>query len=864
MIGSLLRQPNAAEIEKFVSALFRYAEPDTYVSLRSFGEGSEGVFCITPHQLGSTLTSLVEVATSEARAAGNADYPVVFCPPVATFSNPGSANEASLANGLVLAVECDATPNAARDRLEALLGSATVVVASGGEWTDPATGEVQPKLHLYWRLSEPSREPADHADLKRARYLAQRLVGGDPSNTPLVHPIRWPGSWHLKSTPRLARIVGLNEACEIHLLDALEKLEEAASVSGVTHEPRGGVPASQEAGEVGEARKTSELVRAILTAEDYHRPLITLAMRFLKGGMPDAQTVLTLKGMMLAVPIAERDSKEGVLQPGRWEARFHDIARAVSTARAKLGKPADEDTEWPNPVNFLADTELTGAPKLRPEHLPDALAPFVLDTAARMGVDPAAVALCAVVSCASVISDDWVVQPRVHDNTWTESPRLWGALVGDPSIMKSPVLRAATSPIDKLDERAREAHATAMRLWKVDAAQAKANGLAEPPIPKLERWLVEGTTTEALSEVLRDDANSKQQAPARKVMSRQDEMSGWLGDMDRYKSGGKGGSDRAAYLRLFNGGRFTMDRVGRGAISISSWSACVLGGIQPEPIQRIAKEAADDGLLQRFLYCVPASQDDGEDRVPDQAALGRYHALFPILSSLEAPQDLRLDPPEMRTVVLHELAHAHRESINQLVKVFSARPDTSPRMKAALAKWPGIFARLALTFHVVTIADARARGEQVPDLTVLTEDTARQAASYMHNVLLPHQRRAEEILFLTPQTGHAHWIAGYILANDQARKEGRITLRSIMRAYRPLRAPECRKELLDVLETLEVMGWIRALPPANQARHPAAYLVNPALYETFAKEAAAEKERRERKSMEIREAARRYREAKQR
>ena len=36
----------------------------------------------------------------------------------------------------------------------------------GGEWTDPETGEVFPKLHLHWRLSEPTREAADHAILK--------------------------------------------------------------------------------------------------------------------------------------------------------------------------------------------------------------------------------------------------------------------------------------------------------------------------------------------------------------------------------------------------------------------------------------------------------------------------------------------------------------------------------------------------------------------------------------------------------------------------------------------------------------------------------------------------------------------------
>src|SRR3954470_24637740 len=58
---------------------------------------------------------------------------------------------------------------------------------------------------------------------------------------------------------------------------------------------------------------------------------------------------------------------------------------------------------WPEPIDFLAEAEMTGVPELRAEHLPEALHPFVADTAARMGVDPAAVALTALASLASVM-----------------------------------------------------------------------------------------------------------------------------------------------------------------------------------------------------------------------------------------------------------------------------------------------------------------------------------------------------------------------------------------------------------------------------------------------------------------------------
>jgi hypothetical protein len=285
-----------------------------------------------------------------------------------------------------------------------------------------------------------------------------------------------------------------------------------------------------------------------------------------------------------------------------------------------------------------------------------------------------------------------------------------------------------------------------------------------------------------------------------------------------------------------------------------NWSGCVLGGIQPEPIQRIAKDAADDGLLQRFLFVVPACQGDGEDRRPDGAAQARYRALFPALAALRPPSDVT--GGNRLVVKLSVGAQHHRQEIETLRKLYAALPDTSARLKAALGKWPGIFARLALTFHVIDIADAHAQGEQGPVQTVLSEETARRAAGFLRDVLLPHLLRADALLFLTRQTGHARWIAGYILASEEARKLGRVTLRDVQRAYGPLRAPEHRREILDVLQSFEVVGWLRAEIPDNAARPITTWHVNPKLHAAFAYRAAQERARRDAAKRDIAEALR--------
>jgi len=151
----------------------------------------------------------------------------VFCPPVTTFKDHLNAKTDNIHEGVDLSVECDRAPGFARVTLEAVLGPPTVVVESGGEWMDPETGVIEPKIHLHWRLKTPTSTKEGHDLLKEARTLAARLVGGDGTNNSVVHPIRWPGSWHRKNTPRLAKIAAISDDSEIDLGEAVAVLREA-------------------------------------------------------------------------------------------------------------------------------------------------------------------------------------------------------------------------------------------------------------------------------------------------------------------------------------------------------------------------------------------------------------------------------------------------------------------------------------------------------------------------------------------------------------------------------------------------------------------------------------------------------------
>jgi hypothetical protein len=547
---------------------------------------------------------------------------------------------------------------------------------------------------------------------------------------------------------------------------------------------------------------------------------------------------LWVKPSLVAATL-QRPAPQAGAHAGGTESRGRTAQPATtSPSAAQSARVVSADAEpWPEPVNFLHQP--TAPTEIGPQHLPAALLSFAQDTAVRMGTSPVAVALASLVTCTAAMSDAWRVQPKQHDHTWLEQPRLWGAIVGPPSVLKSPIIRVTTAPLDRLEAEAAERYGSDLRRYKADLKRWKAEGsdpATEPRPPLLTRWLVENATVEAISEVLRSDAGARFQTPAGKVLIRQDELSEWIANLDRYRQGGRGGGDRGAYLRLFNGGRFTIDRVQRGAFAVANWSACLLGGIQPEVIARIAMEAADDGLLQRFLFAVIRNSPAGQDRTPDASALKRYRALIPALTGLHPAKGLDDTP---RAVVLSTDAHLHRRDIEGLARILSVLPNASPRRQAAAGKLPGIYARVALAFHLIDIADARARGVDHPPASVITESTAAMAAAFLRDIAIPHMLAADHIMFGTSGEADAEWIAGFILA----RELGRLTLRDLVQARRSFRAPEHRRTLLATLEAMVDCGWLvpEDVPWPSE---PTAWRVNPRVHERFRKAAEAERARR--------------------
>jgi hypothetical protein len=145
-----------------------------------------------------------------------------------------------------------------------------------------------------------------------------------------------------------------------------------------------------------------------------------------------------------------------------------------------------------------------------------------------------------------------------------------------------------------------------------------------------------------------------------------------------------------------------------------------------------------------------------------------------------------------------------------------------------------------LIFHLIEVADCRARQVEHPVISIIPERIARQVATFMREIVLPHALRADAVMFNTEQAGHAQWIAGLILS----RKMERIAHRDIVRVYKPFKAPEARREMDAVLASLVAVGWLEPEEPSNLAKGVSSWKVNPGVHIVFASRAQEEADRR--------------------
>ncbi|KPH09098.1 AAA family ATPase [Rhizobium acidisoli] len=216
------------QIQRFLALAFKHCafEPGS-VAFRAF-EHNRANTCVINEWAPFDASLAERAAEAAAKVARRpAEQSAVFAPPIALFRSETRADEANVSCCPVLSVEIDARPDATLRELVAVLGQPTITIHSGGVWTSQ-DGRQENKIHAHWRLTYPATRPDELRKLKAVRRAAAMLVDADKSAAPLVHPMRWPGSWHTKTTSaRMCKIVAEDDFAEIDLDVAAEALQAA-------------------------------------------------------------------------------------------------------------------------------------------------------------------------------------------------------------------------------------------------------------------------------------------------------------------------------------------------------------------------------------------------------------------------------------------------------------------------------------------------------------------------------------------------------------------------------------------------------------------------------------------------------------
>lgn len=460
------------------------------------------------------------------------------------------------------------------------------------------------------------------------------------------------------------------------------------------------------------------------------------------------------------------------------------------------------------------------APALPEGLMPEAIEGFARTQSEIMGVDPAGLAMATLCVCAAAISDDIQLQVKRHDPSWRESARLWVGLVGSPSMKKTPIISTALRPLRRID-------GNLMRVFvqkKDDYDRLTAKEKREAERPRQERRVISDATVEAAQEVLRDSP--------RGVLSAQDELSGWFGQMDKYAPGKGSQADRAFWLQAYNGGTYSLNRVGRGASYIPNCSVSLLGGIQPEPVRAIAGDTHDDGLVQRLIPVVLRPGKVGRD-IPADKTLSDYERLIERLEVMRPSAHLAGDG-RVSPLRLSDAARAIRERLElEHLELVAALEGVSPKLAAHFGKYDGLFARLCVIWHCVDHAD------QLNPPGEVSERTAERVAAFMERYLRP-SAIAFYAGLLGLSAGHEQVLD--LAAEIISQRHEEVNSRTVQRSTRSLRgfsADEARR----LCEKLEAFGWLEPADPKSRSNTPR-WTVNPAVHDLFGDRAEKERERR--------------------
>jgi len=371
--------------------------------------------------------------------------------------------------------------------------------------------------------------------------------------------------------------------------------------------------------------------------------------------------------------LTDAAARSGItFDPVKETAAIGDMYRSgAAKFKAEIEDETEDSTAGDAQASDIEPVDLWGqfdSPPLPLGLLPKTIEHFALEEADLMGVDPSGLAMAALAVCAAALPDYIQLQVKRHDSNWFEAARLWVGLIGNPSTKKTPIILRATKPLKRLDAELWRSYVNATKRYDELTKEERKN----TERPRQRRLRLEDTTIEAAQEVLKDSPDG--------VLCIQDELAGWFGAMDKYA--GRGATkDRGFWLQSFHGGPYAVNRIARGAAMIENLSVSLLGGIQPEPIRKIAADTIDDGLLQRLIPIMLHRGSAGKDA----PRVGQDYDELIVQLRERSPPPQALQFTDAALTIRHQLETRHLDLM--------ACEIVNRKLAAHIGKYDGLFAR---------------------------------------------------------------------------------------------------------------------------------------------------------------------------
>jgi hypothetical protein len=485
--------------------------------------------------------------------------------------------------------------------------------------------------------------------------------------------------------------------------------------------------------------------------------------------------------------------------------------------------PADSQTE---PDMSIVERTVLPAPGLDLSAFGRLLSRWINDAAAAKNAPPDYVAMSLLAAAAGMIGVTRWISPW---SGWSEPAILWVMLVGNPSAAKSPAMDAVRAGVDTLERefvskyRSKcERHETAAAVaeaneeaWRAKIKSAAKDSKDAPPkpdaakapdAPVLERITIGDTTIEAAAVLLAGNP--------RGVTLWRDELSAWLGNIEKYGMG-----DRPFWLEGYGGRAHTVDRRKLAEpLFITRMAICVLGGIQPDRLSEQVLDAPADGLGARMLYVWP-------DPIPPRRPTSKIDAqlLIDVLRRLRrldfhvGTETGELMPATLPVEegALEEFSAWREEHHEQSQRVAGLVAD-------AYGKMPGQVLRIALVLeHLWWAAEPH-----LPPPTMVSDRAMGAAMELIEGYVKPMLRRVAGEAALPKVDRNAVTLARAILD----RQPERINAREIRRSWCLPGLREATDVAAAISALVEARWLMRPQTSGERGRPREDYVVNPRVY----------------------------------